>query len=287
MIRHAVLSVVVLTLIGLPGALRAQEGKGKGEGIKLPVFKETTAETKTPGKHGDSVRITVKGSADPVVGTMVRTDADTYFVRTKPGAKPVAIATKEVTKFEASFIEGRDNPNLPPKLVVVNEPEITALVVVNGGRRTVTYSAPNLSPGELSLLQNIQSAEDDLYRLERMADRENQVMENVLAIQGEQRKSIELTNRYQELLNTMVEQRATNPFWWWDQNWFAENGVPYQMFAPNLVQPFPIIQQQGPIVMPDVKVSYESLAKARQNLASLQAQTVYERSRLVAVVVKD
>jgi hypothetical protein len=244
---------------------------------------------KEDSRHGQPVEITTD-DGKKVTGTVVRADATRVFVRTQTGAAPQVVAKKDIKNYQklVEYKLSKDGLALLATESDVIQPEIQGVVIVNGGRRTLTYSAPNLSPGELSLLQNIQSAEDDLYRLERMADRENQVMENVLAIQDEQRKSIELVNRYQDLLNIMVKQRADNPFWWHDQYYFAYYGVPpYQMYAPTLAQPYPIIQQQGPIVMPDVKVSHESLAKARQNLASLQAQTVYERSRLVAVVVKD
>jgi hypothetical protein len=189
---------------------------------------------------------------------------------------------KDVDSIELGLVADGTKPAI--------DPEIQAIEFINGSRRTVTYSAPSLSPGEMSILQNLQDAETELARLEQARDRENQVIDNAVSLQSEQLRTIALRNHYQGLMNAYfgrMAQRTT--YWsWWDPDyavsglngWQSPNwGLYYSRPQPNVIEAGP------PIVMPTITpVPQDSLAKARQNVLALRGQTVYEQNRLVAVV---
>jgi hypothetical protein len=290
--RVPLLSALFFALIALPGSLWAQDAKKParvGTGFQPASLKEDL-------QHGRLVEITVKGQGK-INGTLVRVAGDQLFVRTEPGALPRAIAKKDVEKIEkgTKFALSKDNVKLVGTESDVLEPEIQALEIYNGKKRTVRYSGPALSSGERSMLFNLQTAENELAEVELMADRQNQVMENALAIQAEQKKSQELLNRYQESLNLYLNQRSiaaisgvgaffgssntplgyVSPYYG-----FYGTNVPNTSIPPNIIQP-------GLITTPSIVAPPDSLARARLNLALAQSHAVFERDRLVAMVVAE
>src|SRR5262249_48607538 len=136
-----------------------------------------------------------------------------------------------------------------------------------------------------------ESAENELARLETQSARENQVIETSLALQKEELRSAELRNQYQQFVNThMWRQGARTDWWMWNETgfrdlyWGGGYGQPFfgqTRAMPNVISP-------GPVIMPPVTpVAPEALARARQNVATAQAQAVFERDRLVAVIVPE
>lgn len=246
------LTAVLLSMAVLPGLGQAQ--------VKFVAFKP---ETGNDLRHGLSVSLTVKGNTQPIAGTVVRYDQKTnqIYLRTSPGAAPVAIAQKDIVKAEkkvsdkVQFAADGASPD-------ITVDEIQTLEIINGTRRTVSYYAPTLSPGELTQLSSLQSAENEIARLNYLADLQNQVLNNALALQTGQRKRTEMLN--QRLL--------TEPLVWGTH-------IPGYGYGPStIVPPAPI--------SPNVTIAPESkdISAARQNLQAAQSRAVFERGRLVAVI---
>jgi hypothetical protein len=284
-------------LIALPGSLWAQDAKKSGRvgtGFQPASMTEDL-------QHGRLLEITLKGQGK-IKGTLVRATGDQVFLRTEPGALPRAIAKKDVEKIAkgTKYALSKDDIKLVGTESDVVEPEIQVIEISNGRKRTVRYSGPSLSSGERSMLFNLQTAENELADLELTASRQEQILENALAIQAEQKKSQELLNRYQELLNVYLTQRSLaavpgyGPFFGtsnsatdYASSTYGYYGIYGPPSAANNNSPPPSIIQQGPIFTPTIVAPPDSLARARQNLALAQSQAVFENNRLVAMVVVE
>jgi len=270
--------------------------------IKLPVFEESKEKYQNVSyqevsgradyQHGKLVRLTMAGDGAQVSGILVRTDAakGLVYVRTQPGQAPRAIAANDIKRIEKGVIKEASYTG------DVTVPEIQEMVIYNGGRRTTAYRAPTLSPGELSQLAELEATANEIARLDetvRINTRiEMQAVENSLAMQNEQRRTLELTNE-------LLWERLTSfgPYWgygmgygWWQGGW--QGG-----FDATLLAALPIINANigSPIVRTETTVApkaaiatnAESLAAARRALAQTQSRAIYENGQLVAVIVND
>jgi hypothetical protein len=233
------------------------------QGLKNVVFSEATEASDF--RHGRLVRVTPVGQKEPIQGILVRTDGKTgrIYVRTEPGAPPRIFTDKEIAKVEKGMIKhvGYQED--------VTRPEIQPMVIMNGPRRTVTYSASTLSPGELSLLREMEASENALANLEFVASRGEIVQNLDIAVLAEHRNTQALQN---ELL--------------WRQIYSRFELRPYPLPIDPVTANTSAVRQ-GTSVMPVLSVAPEQMAKARQAYESARTRAIFESGRLVAVVVED
>jgi hypothetical protein len=294
--RSAIWVAILFGFVGSPTPLWAQTTSDRmGTGLEPATVKDL--------KHGQQVEITANNKK--VSGTFVRMDGANarLFIRTEPGALPQAIAAKDVTKIErkVQFALSKDNVKLVGTESQVGTPEIQVLEIVNGTKRTVRYSGPTLSSGEQSMLANLESAENELAQMEYQAGRQEQIFDNALAIQNEQRRTQELLTRYQLTANQIL--RGEDPQtglplrvvygynyggYGYNYNYFGNMYPSAQPWAGGLLQQYPVIPTpvaQSPIVTPQLPAPMPALAKMRQDVTAMHRNVVFEQNRLVAVVV--
>jgi hypothetical protein len=280
------LHVLIAFLVGLavaPGWARAQ--------IKLPVFEDDAGASKNivfeeanqvgDFQHGKLLRVTGT-DGKTVQGILVRVDRQKHrlFLRTTPGAVPVAIAEKDVKKVEKGVIKDGNNKQ------DYTRPEIQATSIINGTKQNISFSAPTLSSGELAHLRRMETGDHELNRLEQLAAREAKVLEEDMAIQTEQRKTQELLNAV--LFNYNLQMYDVGPvppfpLTYAAVPWLSGNGQPWG----GVISTLPSALRQGPTVFPGLPVSHEALAKARDQALQVQNRGVYEDGRLVAVILEE
>lgn len=279
---------LVFGLLALPGNVSAQPARTKTE--LQPIGKEDL-------RHGQVIEVNSKGSK--VRGTLVRVDGDRLWIRTQPGAAPQSVARQDAEiRKEVRYAVSKDDIKVVGTESDVIEPEIQAFEIINGSKRTVTYVGPTLSSGERSMLLNLQNAENEMAQLQHQVDRQQIVIENAIAMQTEQRNAMELQNRYMEFLNQYLRRQDMRTDYWtaswgWGPgvygylNWPQSNmGVPW--VGETHGAPLPVIQQNATAVLPPIPaVPPDALTKASANLATARNAAIFERNRLVAVVVTD
>jgi hypothetical protein len=281
------LSLVLFGLALAPAGARAQ--------IKLPVFEDDGGPIKNVVyqeakggdlQHGKLLNVTLKGD-QTVKGTLVRVDrnAKVIYLRTEPGAKPRAIKQDDITKVDKGVIKQASFSQ------DARAPEIRPLIIINGGKKTVSYDAPSLSPGEQAQLRELEAAENEYARIESQVNFQNQVLENDIALQAGQ-------VRAQELMNELLQKReipggyansvAATPFYSnYGYNFIPTigNGFEYaSKFIPASYQTTPLPMVRAGTVFPNLTVPPEALSKARQSLATAQNRAVFENGRLVAFI---
>jgi len=235
--RLQLLASVVVGVALLPGWAQAQ--------IKLPIYEEDTgvlskvvfeeASQRGDFRHGKLLRVTLNGSGEKTVkGILVRVDKQKgrIYLRTEPGAMPIAFAEKDIKRIDKGVIKevsyAKDYA----------QPEIQPVVFLNGSRRTISYNAPTLSPGEKSYLLRMEAVENEMGRLESLAERQEQVLETDIAIQAEHRRT-------QELINSML-WKYNEPFAW------RNKALPW---GHQLLMSLPTAVRQGPTVFPSLPVA--------------------------------
>jgi len=276
--------------------------------IKLPVFDEskgttkevTYKETSEPKdfQHGKLVRITMKDGSQKQ-GVLVRVDSakNLVYVRTKPGELPVAVPASDIKSYAKGTIRTVSTDT------DVMRPEIETLEIYNGAKKTVMFRAPSLSPGELSQLEAIQSAENEYDRLERLARIDDQAITDNATSLAENRKTREMLNMLlleQVRINGYLATPEGRTFYWpqwtgygygWPYGGYGYGGgfgYGYGNIAGNAI---PAINEtrvafQVPPVTPYTPiVSREALTKARQNYETAVSHGVYQNGQLVAVIV--
>jgi hypothetical protein len=283
---------LLVGFLALPATTLAQDGKTPAT-VKTdfqPIGKDDL-------RHGQVLEVNSKGTK--TTGTLVRVDGDRLYLRTQPGAAPTVIARKDAEiKKEVKYGVSKDGVKLVGTESDVIEPEIQAVEIINGTKRIVRYTGPVLSSGERSMLQNLESAENEMAQLQYLQDRQQIVLENSIAMQTDQRRAMELQNRYMEWLNMYLRREDPKTDYWtssWGYNpyglgyynWPQGNmSIPWsgQFYggAPTIVQ-----SSTANVAAPNIVIPAEALSKARQNLAAAQNAAVFERSRLVAVVVQE
>jgi hypothetical protein len=288
--RLSMLTAVVAGLSLFPGWAQAQ--------IKLPVYAEDKANSKNvvfqeatrrdDFQHGKMLAVTLTGAKEPVRGVLVRVDRTNgrIYLRTKPGSAPRAISESEIKRVEKGVIQEAAFKG------DVTAPEIEPFVIYNGARKTVSYLAPTLSPGEIARLRELEAAENEMARLESLATLERRVLETEIAIQTGQEKMLNLVT---DLLWKQQGPTANSPM-------FAPFGT-YPLFVG-----FPSVQQivydqwpsstnfaaaslpmvrQGTTAIPNTSPTADSLGKARQSYAAAQRNAVIEDGRLIAVITEN
>jgi len=146
----------------------------------------------------------------------------------------------------------------------VTTPEIQSMVITNGGRRTVTYAAPTLSPGELSILRELEASENTLQDMEHTVARAQLAQDLELGIQAEHRIAQALQNElYWRQIYDRYETRR--------MPWAVPISANTSSVRPAAAPP----------------ISPEAMQKARQNYLTAQNRLVYESGNLVAVIPDD
>ncbi|HZZ77106.1 MAG TPA: hypothetical protein VFE62_01225 [Gemmataceae bacterium] len=274
--------------------------------IKLPVFdeskgslKEITYKETTDAKdfqHGKLVRITMKDGSQKD-GVLVRTDAakNMVYVRTKAGDLPVAVSANDIKSYAKGTIRTVSTDS------DVVRPEIEMLVIYNGAKKTVTFRAPTLSPTELKQLEEIQAAESEYDRLERLARIDDQAITDDAASRSENRKTREMLNMLlldQVELNGYLNTPEGRTFYWprWTGYGYSSPygygygfgyGGGYGMAGAASAQIGNVraAYQPPPVTPYTPVVSREALTKARQAYETAVSHGVYQNGQLVAVVV--
>jgi len=299
--RHSILIGSLVVLASLPQLATAQ--------IKLPVFDESNAKLRDVVyqeatqsqdlKHGTLVRVALDDkSKDGIQGVLVRTDASKgkIYVRTQPGAQPQALDISRIKRLDKGVIKEVADKGNPGGNVVV--PEIQQIEIVNGARRTIAYYGPTLSPQEIAVLEEMQSSENELNRLESMARVREGAIENDLALQREQRRT-------RQLVNLLIAQQL-NPFptnvvnglnapvanWGWPDSFgyyyrpatTQSNLLPETILTALAASP-PVRMDQ--VTTQSLTVDEGQLTNARRHYTTLQRRGINENGRLVAVIVNE
>jgi hypothetical protein len=285
--RHSILLASLLLLIAPSPWLRAQ--------IKLPVydgdagtlqkvrFEEATVASDF--QHGRLVRVSMNEAGDSIQGTLVRADRKNgrVYVRTEPGSPPRAFDIKQIKKIEKGVIRdvafGGD----------VVRPEIQQLVIYNGVKKTVAYTAPTLSPGEIERLNELALAENESAQIEYLSGTEARVLENALALQAAQRKAQELANEltWRQLGQFPYPYRLLpgGAYFGAVQSGTGAEALAYPWPGNPSLGTSPLLVQVGPV--PNVSIDPGSRTAARQKLLVAQGFGVYEQGGLIAVIAQD
>jgi hypothetical protein len=107
-------------------------------------------------RHGTHIQVTPKGGKT-VSGTLVRAEGDSLYIRTRPGAAPVKVKVSD----RSDVVPAGNEKEV--------QPEIHEVEIIEGDRKRTSYVAPNLSPGEMARLHEIEAAEDAVARAQGMA----------------------------------------------------------------------------------------------------------------------
>lgn len=294
------LALVLLLLGGISQPVEAQ--------IKLPVFdpnldtpgtKEVVFKPATQARdfrHGAMLSLTMNGKETKMAGTLVRVDRKTrrLYVRTEPGAMPVAVEEKDIKQVDKGVYAIRPAGTADDQVM---QPEIQKVVVYNGTVASVTYTAASLSPGERTYLQGLQDAENELMRMQGRADAKVRIFDTELAIQAERKRSSEIINKMISLQQWNLG-RTTLPTTW--GNYVAPFVMPNSPFgfggsagilgltssSSNAITVSSDQQDLLKVAMPTMQDTMD-ISTARETLAAAQARMVYEDGRLVAVVLKE
>jgi len=299
--RHSILVASLVVLASLPQWATAQ--------IKLPVFDESNAKLRDVVyqeatqsqdlKHGTLVRVALDDkSKDGIQGVLVRTDSSKgkIYVRTQPGAQPQALDISRIKRLDKGVIKEVADKGASGGNVVV--PEIQQIEIVNGAKRTISYYAPTLSQQEIAVLEEMQSSENELSRLESMARVREGAIENDLAIQREQRRTRQLVNLLiaQQLnpfpTNVVNGLNAPLPNWGWPDGFGYyyrparndSNLLPETILTALAASP-PVRMDQ--VTTQSLTVDEGQLTSARRHYMTLQRRGISENGRLVAVIVNE
>jgi len=265
--------------------------------IKLPIFEEDAsnlqrvafqpAATRSDFQHGKLLRITMNGDMGASVkGILVRVDHKNkrIYLRTDPGLPPKMIALAEIKSVDKVVIR---EVNFQGDVAA---PEIQRLEIINGSRRTVSFSAPTLSPGERTQLTELEQAENELERLEYLANVDSQdVLANRLgALQLER----------QQMLNDLLRQHLmanvsyANPVYMGTRLGMLPLPLPLEFWFESLngnptLGKAPAPNGQDSVTVKSKTEGAGAASTARRDFATLQNRAVYENGRLVAVIIDD
>ena len=292
--RPTLLAASLVLFASIPGWVHAQ--------VKLAIFDEDKsalqnvvfqeASARADYQHGRVLRITLNGDKQ-IKGVLVRTDRknNRIFVRTEPGSPPRAIPVADIKAVEKGVIRQVNYTG------DVTLPEIQRLVIQNGGRRTVTYNAPTLSPGEITRLNELEIAENELTRLEDLQHGQLRLEERVLAAEvavlDEQRRTHELVN---QMLWRQLAPSAYSIYLPVDSVYMGTTQYyPGQaMFAmPWMTNPLLTAAMPMPVVRPAqsvttrVIVAPEAITSARRTVLAAQSHVIFENRELVAVIIDE
>jgi hypothetical protein len=278
--------------------------------IKLPIYDpdEKSADVKgvsfTPAtqrvdyKHGALLRITMKDNS-VVRGTLVRTDkkANRLYVRTEPGALPVAVAINDIkaegdrARVEKGMIEVAKKPKDGPITLVemvrerVVQPEIFTTTVEAGSHVSKYYTSEVLSSQELAALNELSQAEREVARLETQA---------LVRSQDNANESIMATERLrtQQLLNLGLASQLYYSYPprydFYGPSWMQGNYLVSPAYPPlgaDFTTGAAIAASAPPAPpRPAVDTTSVALEKARERLRVAQTRAIYEDGQVVAVM---
>src|SRR5207302_4801041 len=142
-----------------------------------------------PG-HGTLVSLDM-ANGEKVQGYVVRFDlsSNEVFMRTKPGALPVAYHGNNVKKL---LVGWQQTAAGKPQMVV--RPEIHTQVIYNGTQRSVAYSSGVLSREERELLARLQKVENHCAALAYQSEQRDAAIAQDVALQAEQVRTQRLIN---------------------------------------------------------------------------------------------
>jgi hypothetical protein len=273
--------------------------------IKLPVFDESNAKNQDVSfedacdgnyHHGTLVRITRNDDAKkPIEGVVVRTDSKKalLYVRTAPGAPPRAFAVSDIRRIEKGVIRRVGSTG------DAATPEIHRLVILNGTKKTVSYSAPTLSSGELEQLRDLEAAENDLARVEDMSRLEERAWATTLTAQAKEKETREMAN---EFLWQYLARRRNNPdlpftdtqtevvpgpnatYWGYG---YGRTVVVDRRADDAVLGAIISFVQSPPALAAKAPAPNGATAAAQRRYLAAQSRAVYENGRLVAVVVDE
>ena len=273
---------------GFAGSLQAQ--------IKLPVFDPNLVDTPQAIKgvafqpanevsdfrHGTLMSLTLKNDTK-VTGTLVRVDRKNkrIFLRTQPGAAPVAYAETDLKNVDKGIYKDpggiRPAADASPNVI---QPEITRQVIVNGNQRTVTYYSNVVSPGEREALEQMAKAENDLILLEGAVDQRQMAIQRELAMKDEMLKTQKNINMALELINSIQPLYISED----------EQSYPLVMLNPHktvLAYLPPVVPSGVNIIESIPTVNPEAVTKAREAVRISMNRGIYEDGRIIAVVLDE
>ncbi len=216
-----------------------------------------------------------------VVGHVVRFDPknNRLFVRSTPGEAPVGYAENDIKSLKKAVRQSAAKKAGKGRPRNVVEPEITRQVIINGTQRSVTYYAAALSPAERAVLDQLQRAENDLAALNYREDQRDMALAQEASLQDKRLRSIRLVN------DTMRNENYTNYPYPPATIYNAGFPLPGQYKGVVTILPQPVPPAVG-IIDRLPPVNPQVIAKARDDVARLRSQLVYEDGRPVAVITK-
>jgi hypothetical protein len=253
-------------------------------------------------KHGRKVSFALK-DGKKVNGTVVRSDKDAVYIRTAPGQVPRRLA-------RADLPDQKISPAGPGEM---GKPEIHRVEVLEGSRRTVTYIAPALSPGERDRLAELEAAENEVARHEDLAGLQQQVVNGERDLESNRQQAFSNFYKYSALSSlgffpSTVITYPEFPLWGWvgapyfygpwsspslANGGYGGFGPPVFATVPGLtttpaVSPAQAGSEGSPLkaaVLQQVlkQASPEAVARAKANLARARSNAVFEGGRMVAV----
>jgi hypothetical protein len=159
-----------MAFLAVPGA-RAQE---KPAVLPHPSGGEEEVAKPWKGDLRPGHRYALKLKDDRTVkGMLVRGEGGNWFVRTAPGRRPRAIAKNDIDRADVlvpPITQVKNVEDLPPAY------EIHRVEIEAGPERTVRYVGPDLSPEERARLRELEAAENEVARVQGVADLRVQVL---------------------------------------------------------------------------------------------------------------
>jgi small nuclear ribonucleoprotein (snRNP)-like protein len=266
-------------------------------------------------RHGRRLNLTLK-NGKKIRGTLVRATRDSLFVRTAPGQVPVQVGRADVTNLEAAHIRPAGQGKAE------TEPEIHRIEIIEGGRTTVRYVAPALSPSEMTHLKEIERAENEVARLEALNALGQQVIVGEEAVEASRQRALKNFYDYSSFTSlgfmpaTVVNSPEFGAYNAYGVAYayapltagavysvYGPYGAPYAYgytglpwvpgMAASLATPPSLAGKDESILkaalLPRIlkEASPEALATARADLERAKAGAVFENGRIVAVSLEE
>jgi hypothetical protein len=260
-------------------------------------------------RHGRRLALNLK-NGKKLKGTLVRSNRDFLFVRTGSGRLPVKVRRADVTNLESAHIRPAGQGKAE------EQPEIHRVEIIEGGRTTVRYLAPTLSPDERTHLSEIERAENEVARLEALQAMGRKVVRDEQEVEASRQRALKNFYDYSSFssLGFMPATVISSPEYGAVNAYgaiyayaplaagsvyspYGPYGMPYGYyglpFVPGLATspatpPSLAGSGDSPLkaaLLPRIlkEASPEALSTARANLARARSAAIYENGRIVAV----
>jgi hypothetical protein len=292
----------VLAGLAWAAAANAQPAPAKGGGEGSKITPGVLGEGSGQGlRHGMQIQVTPKGGKT-VSGTLVRADKDYLYIRTRPGAVPMRVRVADRSEIRPAANQGEA------------QPEIQEVEIIEGDRKRITYVAPNLSPGEMARLRDIETAEEGVARAESLAAFRQEFIHNARDVVAKRAEAERQFYNYSALSslgffpatnitypNFLARLSVSSPFWlgpiggapYYPVGPLSAIGAAAYTAVPGL-ETTPAVSPAAAQGTPDVlaaalapAVAKESgpqaLTAARHQLALARSHAVMEDGHIVAV----